>query len=401
MVLAGPEGHPLTTAPRHACAEAEAARGHWFDRVLRWRDRLMADARFQRWASSFPPTRSVARRHAGALFDLCAGFVYSQVLAACVRLKLFDKLWDGPLTPDALAGQCDLPPDAMRRLLAAAEALGLVARRSGGRYGLAMLGAALHGNPGIAAMVEHHAMLYEDLRDPVALLRGEHERTELSRYWAYAANDLAAGLDGASVAGYTALMSSSQGLIADDILSAYDFSRHACLLDVGGGDGAFLAAAAARAPTLGLMLFDLPAVAERASARFAASGLSARTQIFSGSFLADPLPSGADLITLNRILLDHDDATVLTLLRAVRRAIPESGVLLIAETMSGLAGSRAVADAYFGFYLLAMGRGRPRSLAEIRALLEAAGFARIRPIATRRPLLTNLVAAHPASDKRV
>ena len=31
---------------------------------------------------------------------------------------------------------------------------------------------ALIGNPAIGAMIEHHAMLYDDLRDPVALLRG-------------------------------------------------------------------------------------------------------------------------------------------------------------------------------------------------------------------------------------
>ena len=45
---------------------------------------------FQRFAASFALTRPIARRRAGALFDLCAGFVYSQILFACVRLKLFD-----------------------------------------------------------------------------------------------------------------------------------------------------------------------------------------------------------------------------------------------------------------------------------------------------------------------
>ena len=44
-----------------------------------------------------------------------------------------------------------------------------------GRFALADLGAALIGNPAIAAFVEHHALLYDDLRDPVALLKGETE----------------------------------------------------------------------------------------------------------------------------------------------------------------------------------------------------------------------------------
>ncbi len=417
MVLAGPGGHPLTTLPRRAYTQQDGApddldssaakpngasapappseQRSLMDRIMRLRDRLVANPRFQRWAASFPLTRPIARRNANALFDLCAGFVYSQVLAACIQLRLLDRLWDGPETVEMLARQSEMPPDAMRRLLAAAEALGLVAKRQGDRYGLGMLGAALHGNPGVAAMVEHHTMLYDDMRDPLALLRGECETTALSRYWPYAANETPGALNGPNVAGYTALMASSQALIADDILSAYDFNRHTCLLDVGGGDGAFLASVAARAASLRLMLFDLPPVAERAQERFAAAGLGDRTEIFGGSFLADPLPQGADLITLNRVILDHDDATALRILRAVRRVIPANGVLLIAETMSGLGGSRAVSDAYFGFYLLAMGRGRPRTLAQIGALLEEAGFGRARAVATRRPLLTNLVIARP------
>ncbi len=36
--------------------------------------------------------RPIARAARQALFDLCAGFVYSQVLLACVRLRLFERL---------------------------------------------------------------------------------------------------------------------------------------------------------------------------------------------------------------------------------------------------------------------------------------------------------------------
>ena len=41
------------------------------------------------------------------------------------------------------------------------------------------------GNPAIAAFVEHHAMLYTDLTDPVALLQGKAS-TQLSGFWPYA-----------------------------------------------------------------------------------------------------------------------------------------------------------------------------------------------------------------------
>lgn len=51
-------------------------------------------------------------------------------------------------------------------------------------------------------------------------------------------------------------------------------------------------------------------------------------------------------------------------------------------------------DAYFGFYLLAMGKGRPRSAAELIAMLGAAGFTSARLVPTRMPLQTQLIVAH-------
>ena len=249
------------------------------------------------------------------------------------------------------------------------------------------------GNPGIAAMVEHHALLYGDLQDPVALLRGDRPETELSRYWAYARADQPSALDAERVAAYSALMSASQPLVADEVLDAYALERHHCLLDVGGGEGTFLAAAAARAPSLRLMLFDLPAVALRAEARFAAAGLAERVRVVGGDFFKDPLPVGADVVSLVRVVHDHDDAAALALLRAVRRALPADGTLLLAEPMSGTPGAEPIGDAYFGFYLLAMGSGRPRTPGELEALLQRAGFGRIRRISTHMPLQTCLMVA--------
>ena len=410
MRLAGPGR--FTAKGRHALSAGVVAKDNarttagwraklsWGDRILCMRDRVLANPRFQRWVSDMPLVNWIAHRHASKLFDICAGFVYSQALAACIRLRVFEMLQSGPETAANLAARSSIPVDAMQRLLAAAAALGLLAERSGGRYGLGMLGAALLGNPGIAAMVEHHSMLYDDLRDPVSLLSGNREATQLAQYWPYAAAASPGALDDASTAAYTALMSSSQDLIAEDILAAYDFRRHRRLLDIGGGNGTFLAAAAARAPDLSLMLFDLPAVAAMGAARFEANGLSARAQAVGGNFLADLLPEGADLVTLIRIILDHDDATALKILRAARRAIAPGGTLLIAEPLSGLTGSKAVSDAYFGLYLFAMGRGGPRRFKDLKALLQQAGYRNIRKLRTRRPLLTNLLSANPDRSGR-
>ena len=98
-------------------------------------------------------------------------------------------------------------------------------------------------------------------------------------------------------------------------------------------------------------------------------------------------------MSLVRVLHDHDDAQALRILIAVRRALPPGGVLLVAEPMSGTAGAEPMGDAYFGFYLLAMGQGRPRTPLQLQALLREAGFSRVRNGKTRRPMLSGLVIA--------
>ncbi len=364
------------------------------DTLYAWRNALLSNPRFHRWAASFVLTRPIARKRARAVFDLTTGFVYSQVLLACVQLGLFEKLREGPRSVDQLTTDLKLPRKGAERLLKAAHSVGLLDRRGAETYGLGVHGAALLGNPGIGKMIAHHAMFYADLTDPVAMLRAEGPReTHLSRYWAYALSEAPGSLASDAIGDYTDLMSASQTLVAEDVLDAYPLTKHRCLLDVGGGNGTFLINAAKRSDTLHLKLFDLPSVAEKAKARFAEHGLSGRAATYGGSFCTDALPQGADIISLVRIVHDHDDDVANNLLRAVRAALPAGGTLLIAEPLSETPGAEPMGEAYFGFYLMAMGSGRPRTAKELEGMLRAAGFSTVRHVATHMPLQTSLIVA--------
>jgi demethylspheroidene O-methyltransferase len=371
----------------------EAAR-HWSDAPLALRDRLLASPRFRRWAEGFPLTRWIARRRAGEVFDLVAGFVYSQVLLACVQLRVFDLLQQrGPLAMPELAQALGLPTEAAERLLLAAVSLRLLEKRPLARFGLGPLGAPLAGNAGLAAMVEHHVALYRDLADPIALLRGQTSRGHLAGYWPYAGTEAPDALPNTQVAAYSALMAASQPLVAEQVLQAYPLLHHRRLMDVGGGDGAFACTAARHAPALQVQVFDLPGVVAQAAQRFAQAGVAGRASAHGGDFFKDELPTGADLITLLRVVHDHDDARVMVLLRAVRRALPVGGRLLLAEPLAETPGAEAMGHAYFGFYLLAMGRGQPRSEARLRQMLADAGFGRVRRLRTSVPLQASVLLA--------
>ena len=311
-----------------------------------------------------------------------------------MRLGLHERLADGPVRGDDLARGLGMAPDALDVLLRAAAALSLAECDRRGDWHLGVHGAALRAQPGVIAMIRHHALLYEDLADPVALLRERGAGTRLGAYWAYAEG----GDDALSVArvrDYTALMAASQTLVADDVLAACDLGRQRRLLDVGGGNGTFLSAVASRHPHLELALFDLPPVVDEARDHLAAAGLDQRVTLYAGDFSRDPLPVGVDTISLIRVVHDHDDAQALALLRRTRDALPPGGRLVLAEPMAGTAGAEPAGDAYFGFYLLAMGQGRPRTEQALRTLLRRAGYGRVDAPRTRNPLLIRvLVARH-------
>ena len=365
---------------------------------LALRDRLLASDAFHRFAAWFPLTRPIARREAKALFDLVAGFVYSQILFSLVKLVLFRILSSGPQPLSSLSVRLSLTPDAALRLLSAAQSLRLVEERGDlqgeSLWGLGMLGGVLVSNSAVTALVEHHTTLYADLRDPVALLRGE-VNPSLAGYWPYADEHAQSPtlLSEERVAEYSRLMSASQPLVADEILAAYNFSQHRCVMDVGGGQGTFLMAAAKKNPKTQFLLFDLPSVVSLARKSIAREGLQDRIAVHGGSFFETPLPSGADAATVIRVLYDHDDHRALAILRAVHAALPSGARLIVAEPMSGTPGAESMGDAYFGFYLLAMGKGRSRSAERLIDLIGQAGFKHASLQSTRLPLQVRLITA--------
>ena len=352
-----------------------------------FRNKLMASRRFQTWAATFPLTRRLVRREGEALFDLMAGFCHSQILMALAELRIPEALLGAPMTMAQIADETQVPADRLKVLLQGGAAIGMLKLRRD-KVSLTRRGAAFATVPGLSAMVRHHRAFYRDLEDPVAFFRGE-TTTELAEVWPYVFGN-ASGIDPATASAYSDLMAESQALVADDTLRMVRFGGINTLMDIGGGTGAFLTAVGRAHPSLKLRLFDLPPVAPAAEARFADAGLSARSDIVSGSFRDDPLPEGADAISLIRVLYDHSDDTVRALLRAVYDALPEGGRLIISEPMSGGGLPDKATDAYFALYTMAMRTGRTRSADEIAALLTEAGFA---DITKHKPLRAYVTAA--------
>ena len=368
----------------------------WRSRLQAWRARQVARPEFRRLVQWLPFSRAYSRAREADLFSIVTGFVQSQVLFAAVETGLLRALESGPAVVADLVRATGLAEDRLRRLLQAAQAIGLVNVGRDGFVTLADHGAVVQSDEGIRAMIRHHALLYRDLSDPVGLFTGATSDTELRRLWSYAGSGRETSVRPVDAAAYSRLMAASQSMLADEILDAYDFGRHRKLIDVGGGEGAFIAAVARRHPAVTLSLFDLPPVAERARQLFARQPLDQCPHCHGGSFLDDPLPRGNDCVTLVRVLFDHEDAVVLKLLRNVRAAMAAGDTLVIAEPMAGDSSrGQRLSTAYFGVYVLAMGSGRCRTPGDILALATSAGFSRFEIRPCRSALMATLVIARP------
>ena len=370
--------------------ESNGRKYSWRTRLALRRNRILGSQRFQNWAAKTPIFRSVARRKAAGQFDLIAGFVYTQITFALVTSGAVAQLRKTPMTTVGICNFMGIEIQNASRLLKAARALDLVEEPENDLWILGEVGAALSANEGAMAMIDHHALLYDDLKDPLTVFSGEaRESTQLSRFWSYA--------DGSrpdqEAAAYSDLMRATQPMVWQQILGKYPFHRHNRMLDVGGGSGAFIEQVEKVAPELGLGVFDLPEVVELATRRNSGVTSDSGIEFHRGSFRDDAIPSGYDLVTLVRILHDHDDDVAMLLLSKVFESLPNGGNLLVLEPMAETRGAERMGDAYFGLYLWAMGSGSPRSSRAITEMLKNTGFSGIKEIKTHLPIIARALVA--------
>nr|WP_244314096.1 acetylserotonin O-methyltransferase [Roseibium denhamense] len=354
---------------------------------------MVASEEVRAWMMRIPGLRAFANRKANALFRITGGFIFTQVLNTCVKMNIFQALMEGPKTSADLADGSRLGLERMQLLLRQAERLEFIVEIEPGLWMLNDAGAVVASDPGIQAMILHHDIFYRDLEQPDQLLAAPETETRLKSYWAYVRHTHLDEIDTETAADYSSLMHHSQAMLADCVLAAYDFGWHRSLLDIGGGDGSFLAHCAKKHPDLNLHLFDLPVVADLARDNLERRGLSGRSTVHGGDFTADRIPDETECVSLVRILCDHDDDRVRQILSNLHRSLKPGTRLVIAEAMAGPSEGARLAAVYFSMYFLAMGSGRCRSDTEIRLLLTEAGFRRPKTIKTTNPLLATLVTA--------
>jgi SAM-dependent methyltransferase len=298
------------------------------------------------------------------IFQLASGFMASKMFFTAGDLGLFTHLGDGPLTAEALASRADAPAGHVRIVADAMVALGMLTV-DGGRYRNSEVAQTFLAGKTPADMRPLLAF-WDRLSYPAWRGLGEavRRRTPKPALFDFSADEQAifsAGVEAASTGGAMALAES------------YDFSRHARLLDIGGGTGSFLKIIRRRHPKLATTLFELPGTAAFARTTFAPDEASA-ISIVEGDMLKDALPQGFDAALIAHVLHGFTEDTCAGLLKKIHGALAKGGRLLIVDFFLTPDRTGPLMATLMSGEFLTHADGRSYSAAEVGDWLKAGGW---------------------------
>ncbi|WP_067430251.1 methyltransferase [Nocardioides jensenii] len=299
---------------------------------------------------------------------LLIGKLLSQSLTTFAELGVAELLDRRPMTGDELADALDADPQVLTQLLRALVPFDVVCHHSvSDRFSLGSLGAALRrGVPGSAYA---SALLAGGPMGRAWSALTESVRTGRPAFEVAHGVDLFTALD--SEAGLRRLFHESQEhdleLSIESLLRVIDVPEEAVIMDVGGGEGAFLERLTTATGAEGILM-DTPATVEGVPAR-----RRAHMRVVPGDFF-DSVPTGADVVVLRDILHDWGDEAAARILTVCREAIVADGRILVVErTLSSAPESTGPLSAdslapLMDLYMVTVLGGRERSVEDYRAL---------------------------------
>ncbi|HET8933928.1 MAG TPA: methyltransferase, partial [Polyangiales bacterium] len=231
-------------------------------------------------------------------------------LRVAATLRIADRIADGTTELRALARATEAEPLALARLLRFLSSRGVFAVDDAGHCSLGPLGCYLQSSHpssarawlDLAGFTGRMDRALFDLLRAVRTGRPAYEHVHGRAFW----QDLDAHPEIAH--SFDELMAAQASAVASHIVAAHDFTKVQRVIDVGGGNGALLAAIATTHKQIVGSVVDLPTTVARASERFAALGLASRCDVIAGSAF-EALPTGADVYLLASVLhnwSDHD-----------------------------------------------------------------------------------------------
>ncbi len=130
-------------------------------------------------------------------------------------------------------------------------------------------------------------------------------------------------------------------------------------------------------------VFDTDSTIHRATRQRSHNTWGKRCSYFTGDFFTS-VPSGADAYLLCGVIHDWDDSRAVTILRNCRKAMPKNSRVLLVDMIVPDEAAASFSK-LLDLNMLVMNGGRERTIAEVRALLNAADYKIARIVPTMAP----------------
>jgi hypothetical protein len=323
-------------------------------------------------------------KEAAVILRMAFAFVTSQVLYVAAELGVADHLAHGALSAEDLASKIGAHAGALARLLQALVAFGILKHEGAEQFGLTPTGELLRTDAAgslrstVRFIVGPWAWrAFEQLDHSVRTGEPAFDHVwGMSNFEYWARHPDVSKIHDEAMTGLTATETAR-------VLAAYDFSQFRTIIDVGGGNGAFLATVLGRNVKAIGILGELPHVVSLASGVLQRAGVADRCQLVGCDFF-ETVPSGGDAYILKHIIHNWDDERARAVLRTCHRSMGASAQLLIIDPVLPQQAIPEDAIRYLmDMTMLAVTPGgRERTQDGFQKLLESAGFELARVIRT-------------------
>lgn len=296
------------------------------------------------------------------LWDFLCGAMRTRALGIVAELGIADALTDGPRAVEDLARETGADPDSLQRILRALASDGVFSEESPGVFRNTEASESLRrGDPNgdfarLFGGIWHRAVGSLDAR---AEEEAAFPRTFGVDLWTWLSEhpEERATFDRAMQAG---------SMRRADRLDSLEWRGDETVVDVGGGNGSLLRELLRRRPGLRGIVLDLPET-DRDEAAF-----GDRIEFVPGSFF-ESVPEG-DVYVLGTVLHDWDDEHAGAILRTIQACAPSYARVAILDSVIP-PGNEPHGAKWLDLLMLTLFRGRERTEAEWRAVVEGAGLA--------------------------
>ena len=308
------------------------------------------------------------------LWDIWLSSMWVPAVSAALELGIVEALASGSASPTALAERLDLRPQRCLVLLRMLDSLGLLVKHLDS-YQLTPVGRAylLKDNPFYWGHVFSggfgQSPFHKQVCDAVKNLKPDaNAASDVAKAWE-------SGRLSDQMAGVIARFMNSHSLGAASGLAQSSMFRGVHrMLDVGGGSGCYSIAIAQHHPQLRATVMDLQPMCKLASDYIAAAGVSDRVDTLGADMFQERWPSGYDALFFSNIFHDWSPEVCAQLAAKAFEACSPGGRIYLHEMLVDDTGAHPRTAAAFSIMMLGGTKGQQFTFAELRELLQAAGF---------------------------